>query len=145
MIKAIAITFLLLASMPSYAGPYTETAKTCIADTTNGKDRKALARWIFLGISVHPEIRSLVAVPEDVREQANKTTGELFTRLVTQSCANEFQLASKNEGAAAIKEAFEFLGIIAMQELMSNSDVTLAFTGLEKYIDREKISSVLNK
>ena len=145
MIKAIAIAFLLLASMPSYAGPYTDTAKTCIADTTNGKDRKALARWIFLNMSVHPEMRSVAVVPEDAREQINKSMGELFTRLITENCANEFKVASKNEGTAAVTGAFEFLGMLAMQEVMSNPEVSSAFASLEKYIDRKKISSVIDK
>jgi hypothetical protein len=145
MIKAIITAFAICVSIPAFAGPYTEAAKKCVADNTSGKDRKVMARWVFLGMSVHPEILSLTSVPDDVREQANRAAGALVTSLIAESCANEFRLAAKNEGGSeAVKAAFELLGVLAMQELMSDPAVSRVFTGLEKYVDNKRIAAVIS-
>ena len=49
--------------------------------------------------------------------------GELFTRLLTDACANEAKVALKAGGPMAIQVGFQTLGQLAMQELMTDRDV----------------------
>jgi len=139
---AAAITLALL-SAPASAASLLENASTCLADSTNGKDRKDLARWIFLAMASHPEIKNLSAATPEAADQASRSTGALFTRLLTENCPNEIRALVKAEGTGGIKKAFEFLGQLAMQELMSNRDVAGNLTAFERYVDMPKISAVL--
>jgi hypothetical protein len=143
--KLLAIALLLLAAMPSYAGPDTETLKTCLTDASTGKERKELARWIFIVLSTHPDMRSLVVVPNEERERSDKYVGELFTRLLTETCINEAKAASKNDGPEALSNGFGALGEAATQELMGNAEVESAMGGFSKYADMKKVSSVVNQ
>ena len=66
-----------------------------------------------------------------------------ISRLIAENCAGEFSALVANEGSESIGIAFEFLGKLAMRELMTDSEVSAALAGFEKYIDRPKVSSVL--
>lgn len=133
----------LLTALPSMAGQYTDALGTCLADNTNGKERKELAQWIFVAISAHPEIKDLSNVTTKIRNQSNQKMGILVTRLLSEDCALQTRAALKNEGSESLKTSFETLGKLAMQELMSNSAVSESIAGYAKYIDEKKLASVL--
>lgn len=57
--KLVTIAFAVIITTPALAGPYTDALGSCLADNTTGKDRKELARWIFVAMSAHPEMRDL--------------------------------------------------------------------------------------
>lgn len=132
-----------LFSAPASAASLVENASTCLADNTNGKDRKDLARWIFLAMASHPDIKSLSAATPEAADQASRTAGALFTRLLAENCANELRALAKAEGPGAMKKAFEFLGQLAMQELMSNREVAGNLTAFERYVDVNRITQAL--
>jgi hypothetical protein len=139
------IAFLAIAcSFPALAGPSGDAAKSCFADSTNGKDRKALARWIFLGMAAHPEIRTLSRATSDDADQSSKAVGSLFTRLLTENCSGEVRAMVKNEGSESLRSAFEFLGALAMQELSTNPEVKTALMSFERFVDRSKVAAVLD-
>lgn len=71
-IKAIAVLLAFFAIMTANATEYSDAANTCLSDSTNGKDRKALARWFFLGMAAHPEIRALSNATDASLDQANQ-------------------------------------------------------------------------
>lgn len=131
----------LTVSLPALAGPDAVALTSCLSDNTSGKDRKDLAKWVFAAMSTHPEIREFAQVSDKVREQTSNTTGVLVTRLMSESCAKQANAAIRNEGQVAMQAAFRALGGLAMQELMSNPDVTVAFSAFEKYMDRRKIEA----
>jgi hypothetical protein len=141
------IYVLLLASflaLPAYAGPYADALTQCLSSATTGKDRKDLAKWFVAVMSLHPEIAGLTMIPPEKRESINKTTGALYTRLMTEDCGKELKAVIKNEGRAAAGVGFEFLGRLAMQELISNPNVSGGISGIEKYVDQEKIRKTLD-
>lgn len=145
-LKPLALAAVLSASLfstPASAASLVENASTCLADSTSGKDRKDLARWIFLAMASHPEIKSLSAATPEVADQASRAAGALFTRLLTENCATEIRALVKAEGTGAMKKAFEFLGQLAMQELMSNREVAGNLTAFERYVDVPKITQAL--
>jgi hypothetical protein len=50
---------------------------------------------------------------------------------------------SQSEGMEGFKIAFENLGRLAMQELMSNQDVNVSLGGFTRYIDKEKVERAI--
>ncbi len=135
---ALTFTTSVLAATPS------ERLGTCMIDTLNGKERKNLAKWIFLAISAHPEINIYSKATAENIDDSDKFVGKLITRMLTVDCPNELTLANKSD-PLAINKAFELVGRVAMQELMSNQDTMQALTNYAKYTDQEKINALLSK
>lgn len=52
--------------------------------------------------------------------------------------------AVEAEGPSAANEAFSSLGKVAMQELISNSEVNYAMSGFQKYMDDKKIKATVD-
>lgn len=124
------------------AGPATDALVNCVADNTTGKDRKDMARWIFVVMSAHPEIQKLSNVSETDREQVDRTMAAIATRLLTENCQAQAKLAMQTEAdSAPLQTAFGEIGKLAMQELMSNPVVSSATESFGKYLDEDKLSA----
>ena len=135
---------LLLSASPAKADAETEALATCIADSTTGKDRKDLIRWVFAMISTHPEIKSIANIKDEERDSMDRTTAALFERLLTENCKSQTIAATKSGGQAAIKSAFSTFGGVAMQELTANSAVNAAFQKFTVYLNKEKFDAILS-
>jgi len=115
----------------------------CMADNTTGRDRKDLAKWIFIAMAAHPDMKPLVtpgAAP--AAEDISKSIGALVTRLLADACPKETTQALKTGGGAALEMAFGRLGQVAMQELMSDNDVKQVFTMFQKYVDEARLKKL---
>lgn len=143
-LKFVLLPLALLAALPASAGPATDALVACVSDNTTGKDRKDLARWMFASMSVHPEMQEVARVTPAAREHASEAMGQLFTRLVTETCPTQFR-AAKADGSQSFGVAFEALGKLAMQELMSNNDVRKSISGFEQFVDKKKVETVLGR
>ena len=142
--KKLSLCLLVLfASAGVHAGPQSDELTRCFANSTTGKDRTDLARWVFVGMASHPDMAAVTSISPATRESASKAIGTLFTRLVAESCAVETKAAVQAEGQKALRSGFEVLGRLAMQELMANPNVAAAFSAPEKYIDRAKVTAAL--
>ena len=124
------------------AGPPSDALSRCLADNTTGRDRKELARWVFVAMAAHPEIQDLAGQTGKAREDTSRYVGGLVTRLLTESCTQEARTAFQSEGSAAFKVAFGSLGQLAMQELMTNPQVSSSFSNIEKYVDQKKLAAI---
>ena len=145
MARLIVVTFALLLALPTIAQTQGDDLGKCLADSTTGRDRKDLARWMFVAMAAHPEIRDLANPSQDVAEEASRAMGVLVTRLLTESCPKEVQAVASGEGSQAMRRAFETLGRVAVVEIMSNAEVTASISGFERHVDRRKINAVLGK
>lgn len=134
-----------LVAFPAAAGPYADSLSSCLSDNTTGKERKELARWVFLAMAAHPEIRDLSAATATARDQAYQSVGVLVTRLLSDNCANQTRSAVQKEGSSSLQVAFSHLGKLAMQELMTNDEVKASISGFERYVDRRKLDAALAK
>ncbi|MEC5384089.1 hypothetical protein VVD49_00055 [Uliginosibacterium sp. H3] len=143
-VKALLISLVALFGYPAVAGPYTTAAGTCLTDNTTGKERKELARWIFMAMAAHPEMRDLTTASAEARDKTDQSMGKLVTRLLSENCAAQTRAAVKNEGSESLKAAFGILGQLAMQEIMSNAEVNASIGGFEKYLDKQKLESALS-
>lgn len=135
----------LFAADSAVASDSIDAASSCLTDSTTGRDRKDLVRWIFLAMSKHPEIEQLAASTTAIDEESNKVVGALFTRLVADDCATEIRAMIAEHGPASLSKAFEVLGRVAMMELMAHPNVNGTFSGLDRYTDQERISEVLKR
>lgn len=143
-IAAVAIGSTVAVSS-ALAGSATDALSACLADNTTGKDRKEMARWVFVGMASHPEITSLSNVTKANRDELDKSMAAILMRLMTESCLTQAQSAMQKDGGAALQTAFEFVGKLAMQELMSNPQVNASFSNFGKYIDQKKLNSAFSK
>ncbi|MCY4745930.1 hypothetical protein NYO99_13175 [Pelomonas sp. UHG3] len=135
----------LAAALPlsAQAGPKAQALGACLADSTTGKDRKDLARWIFIAMATHPEIKDLSRVDQPARDGADEAAAKLFTALLAERCQVQAREAVQAEGQAGMVAAFQTLGALAMQELMSNPEVAAAVGGFERRVDRAKVDAAL--
>jgi hypothetical protein len=139
------LLFSVAAALPlsAHAGPKADALAACLGDSTSGKDRKDLARWIFVAMATHPEIKDLSNVNEASRNGADEAVARLFTALLAERCTPQAREAVQQEGQAGMVTAFQTLGALAMQELMSNPQVSGAISGFERRIDRAKMDAAL--
>lgn len=84
-------------------------------------------------------------MPVATRDQLNKDTGALFTRLPTESCKQQTHDAYKYEGSSAIGSAFELLGKIASQGIFGDPAVAAGITDLMKNVDQAKLKASLEE
>jgi hypothetical protein len=146
MFRLTIVAALLTASIAAYApaqSTQSDALGKCLADNTTGKDRKELAKWIFLAMAAHPEIKQYTnANTLTGVEESSHTVATLITRLLTDSCADETRAVVKVDGSAALKLSFEKLGQLAMQELMSDRSVTESVGHFERYLDQKRFEEL---
>ena len=141
------MAMLIGSSMSSMCWAEAETAtspnqlKVCLADSMTGKDRKDLARWVFTGMAAHPEIANLAHIKPADMSQVDKKMADMFVRLLTVDCKAEAKLALATQKDEAFKEAFGFLGKLAINELMSDQRVKTAFHQFSQYVDEKKFEA----
>lgn len=142
MLRSLVVVAVTLAvAVPAGAAPV-DALKTCLADSTSGKDRKDLARWIFLAMAAHPEMKPHAAAnAAAAADEASRTMGALVTRLLTVSCLNETRAVMETgKGSESMQIAFQGLGQLAMQELMTDKVVQDSMALFERYLDDKRLS-----
>lgn len=142
-LSAIAVSLAMLIVIPASATEYGDALGSCLTDSTNGKDRKALARWSFIAMAAHPEMRPMAAITNNTQDNVDKEMANLFMRLITQNCVKELNASIKHDGSQSLSQSMEILGRVAMQEIMTNPAVISSISGFEKYIDQEKLKAAL--
>jgi hypothetical protein len=145
MLDAVVGAVLLAAAAPVQAAEPADALKTCLTDSTSGKDRKELAKWVFLAMAAHPEMtRHAGANAAAAADESSRTMAALVTRLLTESCVNETRSVVKSaQGAQSMELAFQGLGQLAMQELMADKAVRDAMALFQRYLDQERFTKAL--
>ena len=141
--RTILLLSLCLVAAATNAQPAVEAFSKCLADSTTGKDRKDLARWLFVAMGAHPDMRAIANMSPTAPQDSSKTAGQLFTKLLTESCPAQAKAAVGVAGSSAMQTSFTVLGQLAMQELMTDKDVAAGMGLLEKYIDAQKVQAAL--
>lgn len=147
MLRAFIVAFIVGALGATVSAQSQESAaalKTCLADNTSGKDRKDLARWIFLALAAHPELKE-DASPNAAAagDESSRTMAALVTRLLTESCLNETRAVLQSGQSQSLQLAFEGLGQLAMQELMADKSVQASMSLFERYVDQKRFTEAL--
>lgn len=132
----------LVFTIPVTSGTAANDLGNCMIDSLNGKERKLLAKWVFFAMAAHPEINSYSNISNKDRKEVDEAFGNLTTRLFTSDCGNELRIAYKTD-STALQKAFELVGQVAMQEIMTNRNVKSAIVNYAQYVDQEKINSLI--
>jgi hypothetical protein len=137
---------LLLAAcaLGAQAQPTVDAFAKCLSESTTGKDRKDLARWLFLSMSAHPDMKAVATVLPSAPEESHRIAGALFTRLIAEQCPKQAKAAVDAVGPVAIQSAFTVLGQLAMQELMADKDVAAGMSMLQRHIDSAKLQAAIS-
>jgi len=143
--RLLSIAILVLISFfhqPVFASSESEALGKCLGDFTNGKERKELARWVFIAMTSHPELQSVSAVKDADRVEANQEMAALVTRLISEQCVAQTKAVIKSDGKEGFVAAFKMLGELAMAEIMGNKEVIKSISGYTKFLDQKKLDSV---
>jgi hypothetical protein len=141
-IKLVALTVALTSGIPAMAQNPTQIFSGCLVDALNGKERKNLAKWIFLAMSSHPEMKIYSSASAKDLKENDEYVGKLITRLLVEDCPDEFKKAYAAD-VGAIEQAFRLVGEVAMQELMTNQETSQALINYTKYADLERINAII--
>jgi|LakMenEpi03Aug12_release.lakeMendotaPanAssembly.Ray.scaffolds.fasta_scaffold795203_1 hypothetical protein len=131
----------ILSPATLHASPEGEALGRCLADNTTGKDRKDLARWVFVSMAAHPEIKPLAAVPPTAADEAARDIARLFTSVLVERCPAQARSALRG-GSNGFEAAFGTLGQLAMTELMTDPDVNATLGAFERHLDRDKLATL---
>lgn len=126
----------------SQANQSSQQLASCFTDSLNGRERKELAKWIFVAISTHSTLEPYANISTADRDSTDQFTANLITRLMTQDCPNQVKFAMKQHGSAALVDAFKLVGEVAMQELMNDANVNRSISGFERYLDEDKFKQI---
>lgn len=135
----------VLSAQPALANPVAHALGECLKDNTSGKERKELARWIFVSMAAHPDMRNLTTTTDATRLEASKGAAQLFTRLLTENCTTQTRAVVEQAGPSGMGDAFKALGEVAMMELMSNQEVARSINSYMQFLDKKKFEAALGK
>jgi len=138
----ISVAASLLSPLAAQASQEAQNLGVCLTDSMNGKERKNLAKWIYLGMSTHSTIKPYSNASAKDIESSNKYVADLITRLITVDCPKQAKAVSKKTGTGGFEYAFGIVGKVAMQELMTEPSVSTSLGAFEKYLDQEKFNQV---
>ena len=138
-----ALALALAAASQAQAGPAADALSKCVVDATTAQDRVVLTRWAFVVVSANPELRSMSAVTDPMREDANHRMADLLTRLVTVNCRAQAVTAVRAEGPAAVQGAVKALGESAAKDLFTDPATLAGMTGFVKYLDTQKLFALM--
>jgi len=93
-------------------------------------------------MAAHPEMKPYSNIPVDIRADTDKYMAMLVMRLLVDDCASQLKIAQKTD-PTSLQKAFELVGQVAMQEIMTHPDVTSAIGSYGRYLDQERIHAVL--
>ncbi|MGH1391507.1 MAG: hypothetical protein ACRAUZ_15315 [Aeromonas jandaei] len=141
-IKYVVIAISLFLSHGVNAGPYGDDLAKCLIESTTKNDRTSLVRWMFASAAAHPAVKSIANVSQKELDNANETTGKLFTKILTKTCREQASKALAYEGTATITTSFQLLEQVAATELFSSPEVQKAMSGLEKGLDKSALSKL---
>ena len=145
---AVSIAFSIFAitnTSISHAAPKLESVKQCIRDKTTSKDKKDFAKWIFITMSAHPEIQDFSLVTSDSKNKSDQIMANLIQSLFINKCRGEIQELITEFGASSTELVYEFIGELAMDEILTNPKVIENLQGFSKYIDKEKFEKLFKK
>lgn len=130
-----AISFSILVCSTAQAGPYSDALTRCMVDNTSRSEKMLFVKWIYAGMSKHPEVASMSTISNAQSIRLNQMTADLVTELMVKRCPHESKQGFRYEGEQSFRAAFEMLGKVAMQELMTNPSVNNYMSGIGNYID----------
>ena len=134
------LTFLLnISNQPTFAGPFGDEMARCLVTSTNNRDKNKLVKWIFRVYGEHPEVSYMVDLSDREKKVIDKDVADLFTRLLSEDCADETKKALNYEGDVVMFKAFRVLGQVAAKGFNDDPNVTKSINKFVELVDTEKL------
>lgn len=134
---------LLHAESDAYAQTPTERLSECLITKSTNADRIALMKWLAFGISAHPEIKNVLAIPPVEIDRSDKEMAAIFTELLVVRChAEASAVLSGSDSSTAMQVAFEKLGEMAAEEIYNGNDIQTRMSGFLKYLNENDFQSL---
>jgi hypothetical protein len=111
------------AAGPAAAGPYGDDLAKCLVASSTSRDHTDFVRWMFSGLSVHPDVANMANITPSQRGANNKAAGALTERLLLKDCRSQTVNALKYEGEPAVMSSFKVFGEVAARGLMNHEMV----------------------
>ncbi len=134
-----ALTFLLIIEKPIFAGPFGDEMARCLVTSTNKRDRNKLVKWIFRVYGDHPEVSYMIDLSDREKKVIDKDVAAIFTRLLSEDCADETKKALNYEGDVVMFKAFRVLGQVAAKGFNDDPNVTKSINKFVELVDTEKL------
>lgn len=125
------------------AGAAGEALSQCLTDSTTPDDRRALVRWIFSAIAVHPDLKEFTTIDAAKREQIESESVAVFERLIIKDCTAQTRSALMQEGTEGFQAAFKTLGELAMGGVVEDTQVQASMAQLGERIDKQRVLQAL--
>ena len=125
------------------AGPYADDLAKCLVRSTTDQEKAALVKWMFVGMSLHPDVRGITSVTADQRTEMSRATGKMFERLLTENCRAATQEAVRYEGPDVFRSSFAVLGQVATTSLFNDSAVSGFLAEFTQYMDQQKVQAAI--
>ena len=132
-----------LVTQPVNAAAYADAMGRCLMDRASQKDKTDLMRWMFANAALHPDVASVATVAPELRQEIDRTAGLLIQRLVFDSCRSESGAALRNEGPAAMQQAFQMLAQLIGDTLVANPAVGQGSANVLRYMDVSRFPLLL--
>jgi len=142
-VLALVLSTASLVAPPAHAGEAGEALSKCLSDATTPDDRRALVRWIFSAISVHPDLREFTTIDAARRERIEAESVAVFERLIVQDCTAQTRMALMQEGTDGFQTAFKTLGELAMGGVVEDAQVQAGMAQLGGRIDQQRVLQAL--
>ena len=135
-----AFTFLLnISNKPIFAGPFGDEMAKCLVTSTSNRDRTKLVKWMFRVYGEHPEVSYMVDLSDREKKVIDKDIADVFTRLLSEDCADETKKALDYEGDNVMFTAFQALGQVAAQGFNVKPIVERNINKFTEFIEYEKL------
>jgi hypothetical protein len=141
---ALALSLATSPAAPA-ASVYTDDLSRCLVEKTSKTDQTYLVKWVFAAVSAGSEVKAMSSISQEQRTAYTLGVGKLMTRLLTVDCRAETVKAVKYDGPQSIETAFELLGKVAMQGMLSDPAVAEELGGLTKGADLDALGKVFEE
>lgn len=142
-VLAAVLSASLLLAPQARAGAAGEALSKCLSDATTPDDRRALVRWIFAAIAVHPDLKEFTTMDAARHDQVESESVAVFERLIIKDCTAQTRLALMQEGTEGFQAAFKTLGELAMGGVVEDAQVQASMSRLGERIDEQRILQAL--
>ena len=122
------------------AGPYSDALDRCLVSKATDKDKADLVRWLFASLSRAQDLRDVLSVPSDLREELKRTAAQVFERLFTKDCSSEFLNAGR-EGDRSPGAGITALSQATIARLLNDPALVNSATELARLIDWSKLET----
>lgn len=139
----LALSAACLLCPQAHAGEAGEALSRCLSEATTPDDRRALVRWIFSSIAVHPDLKEFTTIDAGRRQQIESESVAVFERLIVEDCTTQTRSALLQEGTEGFQGAFKTLGELAMGGVVEDAQVQASMSRLGERIDQQRVLQAL--